>query len=124
MNARGFTLIEMLVALAILAVALAATQRALAVAIDNASELKLRLFAGWVAENRLAELRAAGQPPVVGERSGEAEQAGLRFRWTEQVSQTFNQDFRRVEIRVLPVGGDDHAKATLVGYLTTQADAR
>jgi general secretion pathway protein I len=54
----GFTLIEILVAVAILAVALAATTRAASIATDGAMETRERLLATWAAENRLAELRA------------------------------------------------------------------
>ena len=54
----GFTLLETLVALAILAVALTAAFRAMGVSAQSAGELRERLIGDWVAENRLAELRA------------------------------------------------------------------
>ena len=55
---RGFTLVEVLVALAIVSIALMAALRASGQATNASGELRLRLFAGWVAENRLAEHRA------------------------------------------------------------------
>jgi len=117
---RGFTLIEMLVALAILAIALAAVQRSVSGSLDNAFELKQRLLASWVADNRLAELRATRLLPPVGETSGEEIQAGITFYWKSQVSTTPNPFVERVEITVTNAGNSDHALATLVGYLVNR----
>ena len=116
----GFTLIEMLVALAILAIALAAVQRAVSGSLDNAFELKQRLLAGWVADNRLAELRAERRLPPIGETRGEETQAGIVFHWQSQVSTTPNPYVERVEIRVTAAAGNEHALAVLVGYLVNR----
>lgn len=114
---RGFTLLEVLVALAILAVALAAAMRVAGLSAATSSELKQRTLALWVAQNRMAEHQARSDWPAVGVASGQAEQAGMAFRWEETVSATPNGDFRRVEIRVFPGDGADHALAQLSGYL-------
>lgn len=116
-SARGFTLIEVLVALAILAIALAAASRASAMMANSSAELRQRLLASWVAQNRLAELQARRAWPDAGSHEGEVEQAGLKLTWYETVSATPNQAFRRVEIRVGAAGGDEHALARLTGYL-------
>ena len=58
MRAHGFTLLEVLVALAILSIALAAALRANMVTTDQAQAMKLKLLAQWSAENQLAELTA------------------------------------------------------------------
>lgn len=113
---RGFTLIEVLVALAILAVALAAGSRASALMAGGSSALRERLLAGWVAQNRLAELHARRAWPGVGSREGEAEQGGLQLAWRETVSNTPNPAFRRVEISV-GKPGDPHRLAQLTGYV-------
>ena len=63
---KGFTLVEVLVALAILAVALAAAMRATSSLIDNASTLKEHLVAGWLAQNRLQEHLARRDFPDLG----------------------------------------------------------
>ena len=114
---RGFTLVEVLVALAILATALAAASRVSVMMADSSAELRQRLLAGWTAQNRLAELQARQAWPGVGSRSGEAEQAGLKLTWRETVSSTPNPLFRRIEISVGESGRDDYALARLTGYL-------
>jgi general secretion pathway protein I len=113
---RGFTLIEVLVALAILAVALAAAVRAASVGADSTLELKERLLATWVAQDRLSGYAVQRVWPEIGERQGSAEQAGIGFTWRETVSSTPNARFRRVEVRVFPARTPSHAVATVVGY--------
>ena len=114
---RGFTLIEILVALAIVAVALAAGMRALAQSADSASTLKSRTLALWVAQNRLANAQLADPWPAVGTSAGAAEQANARFVWRETVSATPNPAFRKIEIVVAEPPTPDYALARLIGYL-------
>lgn len=117
-RSRGFTLIEVLVALAILTVALTAALRASSAATDTASAFRERLLAGWVAENRLAEY-SVGVLPELGERSGTAKLGGLTFTWSERVSATNNPLFRRVDVRVFTPEAPDHALAQRVAYATS-----
>ena len=114
---RGFTLVEILVALAILAVALAAGMRAVAQAADGATLLKQRTLALWVAQNRLAAAQVAAPWPALGAREGEAVQAGTRFVWRENVSGTPNPSFRKIEITVADPGVPDYALARIAGYI-------
>jgi general secretion pathway protein I len=113
----GFTLIEILVALAIVAVALAAGMRALAQSADSASTLKARTLALWVAQNRLAAAQLAEPWPALGSAAGESEQAGTRFIWRESVSGTPNPAFHKIEIVVAEPQTPDYALARLVGYI-------
>jgi general secretion pathway protein I len=113
----GFTLIEILVALAIVAVALAAGLRAIAQSTDGASELKRRTLALWIAENRLALAQLDALPPAFGEREGNALQADMPFVWREAVSGTPNPSFRKVEIVVADPSVPGYALARLVGYV-------
>ena len=110
---RGFTLFEVLVALAIIAIALTAVMRASASAADTASELRLRLLAGWVAENRMAELTAYQTWPAVGTISGKETQAGIDFSWQEKIDSTPNPLFRKITVQV--DSGDISSRLT--GYL-------
>jgi general secretion pathway protein I len=102
----GFTLLETLVALAILAIGLAAAMRALGMATGSAAELSDRQLAGWVAQNRLAELRLQGRFPEPGLASGDVTQGGRRFQWHEETKPTANPLFRRVAVSVFAVDGD------------------
>jgi general secretion pathway protein I len=113
---RGFTLIEVLVALAILAVALAAVLRSASMAADGTLELKERLLATWIAQNRLAEYSARSHWPDVGTRAGNAEQGGVAFAWRETVTATPNPLFRRVEVQVYGPRTPERTTATLVGF--------
>jgi general secretion pathway protein I len=113
----GFTLIEILVALAIVAIALAAGMRAIAQSTDGANALKQRTLALWVAQNRLALSQLAPTLPSVGERAGEAQQAGSPFVYREIVSGTPNPSFRKIEIVVADPAVPGYVLARLVGYL-------
>ena len=118
---RGFTLIEILVALAIVAVALAAGMRAVAQSADGATALKQRTLALWIAQNRLAAAQLATPWPAPGTRDGEAAQAGTRFVWRETISGTPNPAFRKVEIVVADPAVPDYVLARLVGYVGASA---
>ena len=119
MNAkrRGFTLVEILVALAIVAIALTAGMRALAQATDSASALKARTLALWVAQNRLAAAQIESPWPSLGNYRGEAQQAGLSFVWQATVATTPNPAFRRIEIVVAEPQAPEYALARLTGFL-------
>ena len=117
MNARGFTLIEVLVAIAILAVALAATSRAASLAADGALDTRQRLAATWAAQNRVAELRARRLFPAAGTSRLAAEQAGIALVIEETVSDTPNPTMRRVDLAVAQARAPDHVLATLTAYV-------
>ena len=113
----GFTLFEVLVALAIIAIALLAAMRAAGQGTSNVTELRDHLLAGWVAENLLAEQRARGDWPSTGILTGKSIQAGVEFGWREEIIGTPNAAFRRVDIFVYV--GDDRtrSRARLTGFL-------
>lgn len=116
--AHGFTLIEILVALAIASVALAAGMRALAQAADGAGTLKARTLALWVAQNRLAAIQIAPQTLATGPAQGQASQAGVSFVWNVTVGGTPNPAFRRVDIVVAEAAAPGYTLARLTGYVS------
>ena len=114
---RGFTLIEVLVALGMVAVALSAGMRALAQSADGATALKARTLAMWVAENRLARAQLADSALPAGMTYGQELQAGVALSWRQTVSATPNPAFRKLEIIVSTPQQPDYALARLAGYI-------
>ena len=115
---RGFTLIEVLVALAIVGVALLAAVRASGTMAQTNAELRLRLLAELAADNRIAELRAAAAFPPIGVRSAACPQGRANLQCVEEVKSTPNPLFRRVEVRVYSATDtSDHMLVELVGIL-------
>ncbi len=115
---RGFTLIEVLVALAIVGVALLAAVRAAGTMAQTNTELRLRLLAQLAADNRIAELRAAAAFPPVGVRSAACPQGRASLQCVEEVKSTPNPLFRRVEVRVYSTNdASDHMLVELIGIL-------
>jgi general secretion pathway protein I len=111
---RAFTLIEILVAIAILAVALAATTRAANVATDGALETRQRLLATWAAENRIAEIRARRIFPAAAEAKYDVTQGGLALVIDEVVTETPNPVIRKVDLAV----ADARDPARILTHLT------
>jgi general secretion pathway protein I len=116
---RGFTLLETLVALGILAIALAAVLRASGASTVHASEMRIRLLADWVAQNRLALQEARNDFPAPGKQEGEETEAGQRLLWSEEASATPNPAFRRVEITVTSADDPQHVLRKLTGFLVS-----
>lgn len=113
----GFTLIEVLVALAIISIALLAALRAAGQGTSNVGELRERLLAGWVAENRLAEHRARGDWLPTGIQRGKDREGGIEFVWREEVIATPNPAFRRIDVFVFATPGESPALAHFTGFV-------
>ena len=117
----GFTMIEVLVALAIIAVALAAALRASALLAADEAGLHRRLLAGWSADNTLARLYLSREWPDVGSRSFDCSQGNQPLTCTERVSATPNPVFRRVEV-VVKVPGEESVLAQLVTVVPNETN--
>ncbi len=116
---RGFTLIEVLVALVIVAFGMGALMATLTASADTTLRLRERVLAEWVAMNRVTETRLALQPPGEGESSGESELAGRRWRWRQQVVDPGIAGIRRIEVEVESLGdGGPSAPGVVVGRAT------
>ncbi len=118
--ASGFTLVEILVALAIVSVALVAAYRSVGQSTETADAVRARTMALWVAQNRLAEIQLAPALAEPGEREGAASQGGTRFWWRERITSTPNPQFRRIDITVGEPQRPTYALAELVGYISRQ----
>jgi general secretion pathway protein I len=115
---KGFTLIEILVAVVILAIALAATSRAASVATDGALQTRQRLLATWAAQNRVSELRARRIYPPVATTRLATEQAGLALAIDETVTDTPNPTIRRVDLDVSAAREPSRVLARLTAYVS------
>jgi general secretion pathway protein I len=96
-RARGFTLIEVMVALGIVAIALVAGLKATAALASNALRQSDMLLAQLCTDNALVTLRLSRQMPALGETRTSCEQAGLVYEVTLAVAPTPNPNFHRVD---------------------------
>jgi general secretion pathway protein I len=113
----GFTLLEVLVGLAIAAVALMASIRAVGSMAQTNAALELRALAQLSAHNRVAELRATGAFPAVGTRTAPCPQGRTQLQCAEETQPTPNPLFRRVEVRVAQPSAPGAVLARLTAVL-------
>jgi general secretion pathway protein I len=99
---RGFTLIEVLVALAIVAVGMAAVLGTLNSSADTIVYLRDKTFANWVALNQVATVRLTGQQPATGDSDGKVDFAGRTWVWHQTVSTTQIPGMERIDVNVRP----------------------
>ncbi|MBU6953208.1 MULTISPECIES: type II secretion system minor pseudopilin GspI [unclassified Hahella] len=100
-RAEGFTLLEVLVALLIFSISVAALVRGMTQIVKQTEQLELKTFAAWIADNEYTELAIAENFPAVGEKKKTIEYASRTWRVVEKVIATPNPQMRKVEIQVL-----------------------
>jgi general secretion pathway protein I len=117
--AAGFTLLEVLVAVAILALAMAAIISAGTEAAANAGALREKTLALWVAHNRLTEIELQPNWPDVGDSNDDVDMGGIRWRWKVHVKATQDDNLRRVDVDVVKSAQPDSkaAYASLTGFI-------
>lgn len=116
---RGFTLIEILIAMAILAIAMGALLQSAARNAANTASLRDRTIAQWVAANKLAELQAMNAWLPIGKKKGEVEMAGATWYWQTDVLKVNDEDLRRVEVSVRKNENSSSSLFTLPGFLAS-----
>jgi general secretion pathway protein I len=119
---RGFTLVEVVVALAIVAIGMLAVFKTIGDTVNNVAYLRDRTFAAWIADNRITEIRLSGEMPSVDETAGDLEYAGRQWRWITKVSQTQVEGMRRIDVSVRREGdAEDSALVSLAGFVGATA---
>jgi general secretion pathway protein I len=102
----GFTLIEILVALAVIGIALTAAVSATGQLAAQEERLRLQQLAGLCAENTFAEIKLREGFPATGERQIECTQDGVTLKATVSILPTPNPNFRRLQSRWATPSGD------------------
>ena len=115
----GFTLIEVLVALAIVAIGMTALMSALTSSANTTVFMRDKTLAEWVALNQIEAVRLALQRPTKGETDGDAEMAGRKWKWHQEIMETEVKGIMRVDVSAKPseVAGDSNWYATASGIM-------
>lgn len=112
----AFTLVEVLVALAVAALGLAAVSASVNQMLDLSDVMRKRTYANWVAQNQIAEMRLANIEPKVADTEGDVEFAGYQWRWRAVVSETGVEKLFRVDVEVR-LDGSDNLIRQVTGFL-------
>lgn len=119
---RGFTLIEVMVAVAVVAIGMFAVFKTIGDTAGNIGYLRDRSMAEWIADNRITEIRLSGEYPSVDKTEGEIDYAGRRWHWVAVVSQTQVEGLRRIDIAVRrDADTEGSALVTLAGFVGSTA---
>lgn len=115
-DARGFTLLEVLIALVVLGLALTALVHAAGVSVRDFGGLRERSYAGWIAANVLTEARLRDRLPATGRRDGQQRFAGREWFWRLDVEGTQDARIRRLSVQVYADAERSDPVAQLTGF--------
>ena len=117
----GMTLIEVMIALAVFAVAALSIVNMASEHIRSLSYLEQKNIALWVANNHLTQLHLDKKLPGLGTKSGKLEYAGVTWYWQQLTVKTADPKFRSVNIRILDKEKSDYALADLTTYMLEES---
>ena len=113
----GFTLIEIMVALAIITITLGAIIENTTASNSNVQYLRDKTIAGWVAMNQISLVRAKRQWSAASTKKGSVEMAGREWSWVLKIQNTDDANVRRLDIAVYSDEDDRQSLATMTGFL-------
>jgi len=118
-RSAGFTLLEAMVALAIVALGMTAVNTQLNRYVVSAGFIEQKTLASWIASNVLTDLSVAPEWPAIGEQRDEVEFAQRQWVWAAEISETPVENLRRVDVTVSLVAGDNSESEihTMSGFL-------
>jgi general secretion pathway protein I len=111
---RGFTLIEVMVALVVVSLGMLGVIQAVGQTASNSSYLRDKTLAHWVAMNKLTEVRLQKAAPPIDKSSDEVEMGGRDWRWTMTVTQTPVETIRRIDVSVREKDADENSSLAFV----------
>jgi len=115
-RARGFTLLEVLIALAVLAIGMMAVISSAGSSTRVDGQLRDKTFADWVAMNELTTLRLGGSWPS-DTVNGDADMGGQKWHWTATFTKTADPDLLRVDVSVSSPDNKDQELAVVTGFM-------
>jgi general secretion pathway protein I len=115
---KGFTLLEILIALVILAIAFASIITVAANQSVNVGYLRDKTLAHWVAMNQITEIQISNKWLAIGKQQGDEEMGLHKWHWQRSISKTPDDRVRKVEIAVFRERGDDDAVTRLVSFIS------
>jgi len=116
-KAAGFTLLEVLAALVIVALGMLGVIEAVSQTARNSAYVRDKTVAHWIAMNQLTRVRLAPQAPKVDKSSDQVEMSDRRWRWTMEVSQTAVESVRRIDVSVRLQDADEASSlASVTGF--------
>jgi general secretion pathway protein I len=119
-GSSGFTLLEVLVALAIVALGLMAVFGQVSQSVTVAIRLRDKTFADWIAMDQITQLRLGGDFPAVGTRTEDVDMANTKWRCTVKVSATDVADLRRADVSVAFADNPDRPVVSVASFLVRQ----
>ena len=115
---NGFTLLEVLVALAVVSLALTALVKSSGSMAANTAYLQQKNIAHWIAFDRIAELDSHQEWPSKGTKRDDVKMYGAEWTWIQEVTETTYKDMRRVDVSVILTDEDeDFPLITMTGFL-------
>lgn len=121
LRARGFTLVEVMVALAVVAIGLIAAFNGIIQMAHSTAFLRERALADWIAMNQITEIRLSDSFPDVGRFDGDAEFAGRNWRWEAQISETGVNGLRRIDLSVAYEESPQDVVSIVTGFVSRRS---
>jgi len=113
---RGFTLLEVMIALLVITLGMGAVINTTGESGWKSAQLKQGTIANWVAQNQIAEFRAKRTWTNATKKSGEVEMANTEWVWQMKISKTDDPSLRRLDVEVF-IKGEDALKASATGFI-------
>jgi general secretion pathway protein I len=117
---KGFTLIEVMLAMAVFSIAGIAILGTADTNARNLGYLESKILASWVASNQLVEITLDDTWPPKNNKKGKVELAGLEWFWQQKVIKTTDKDMRAIVLEVRLDEKDPSALTSLMTYVSKQ----